>query len=349
MKKKYSLPLPLLLEERFVDLYTSKSSYTYKKTKTKLFKNVFVSNSGLVIRFFLLPSRSAENLIGNQDHTFYFKHWRKAIEQYFVCKYGNSLNSIRLEDEHLYFTIHTSWFGYFSWITTYLPRLVSVLEKYPEAQLIYPEEWNKFPFVKESLTQFPNLKLKFIPKDHHIFIKHFLLEPCREWTSHFDATDLLKIQNYFYEAYQLQGCKKSFKRIYISRAYSARRKVINEKELELYLTSKGFEIVYMEILTFSQQVSLMYKSEIVISTHGAGLANVNFMNKDSILIELTPILSDFSNFRFPFWRMANLLGVKYHSIFCHIINKKKDEYESDIEVDMNKLKKILDFYNLQRI
>jgi hypothetical protein len=347
MKKiKYTISPPTFTEKEFIDLYNSRINYTYNKTKSNLFKNVFISNSGLIIRCYLLPFRSAENLIGNQDHTFYFKHWRKAIEQYFVCKYGNSLNSIHLEDETLYFTIHTPWFGYFSWITTCLPRLISVLEKHPDAQLIYPEEWNKFPYIKESLNQFPNLKIKIIPIDHHIFIRHFLFEPCREWTSHFDETYLLKIQSYFYSTFQLLGSKKKFKRIYISRAYSERRKVINENELELYLMSKGFEIVYMEKLTFSQQVSLMYESEIVISTHGAGLANVNFMNKDSILIELTPILSDFSNFRFPFWRMANLLGVRYHSVFCYIVNKKKEEYESDIAIDLKKLKKILDFYHL---
>jgi len=95
-------------------------------------------------------------------------------------------------------------------------------------------------------------------------------------------------------------------------------------------------------LALSEQIKLLSNAKIIISSHGAGLTNINFMKKKSHVIELTPILSDFDNFRFPFWRMANLLELNYFCLFCDRTNFKTDEYESDILVNLKEVSNLLE-------
>lgn len=336
----YKIEYPRFLEPSYKKIFQSRRKYIYKLAKEKKIKNCFISNSGIIIYNGFIPFNSAENLIGNQDETFYYTHWRKAIEQFIVCKYGKSLNSIRLTDSQLYFSIHTPWFGYFSWVTTCLPRLLKVIEKYPNAVLLYPQEWDSIDYVKESLKYFTNLSLKKIPIDHHVFVSNYLLEPCRSWTSHFDKSDLFEIRRFFKNkiSKDLLGSKS---RVYISRSKSNRRKIVNEVELEKLLISMDFKIVNMEDYSFIEQVKMMNETSILLSSHGAGLTNINFLNENSKVIEFTPLIQDISKFRFPFWRMSNLLNLSYYCMFCEVIQKTSDQYDADISVDLKKVELLL--------
>ena len=85
---------PINVKQEDVFLFKNKESYTITSLKTKMYKNVFVNHWGLLLNNLVLPLKSTENLIGFYDHTFYFKHWKVAIEQFLVCKFGKSLKSL---------------------------------------------------------------------------------------------------------------------------------------------------------------------------------------------------------------------------------------------------------------
>ncbi|MEN0582259.1 glycosyltransferase family 61 protein [Phytobacter palmae] len=74
-------------------------------------------------------------------------------------------------------------------------------------------------------------------------------------------------------------------KIYISRSKSSRGPS-NELEVENEMRNLGFDIVYAEDLTFAQQVLSFSNASIVVSPHGAGLANILFMQKGSALVEI---------------------------------------------------------------
>jgi capsular polysaccharide biosynthesis protein len=100
----------------------------------------------------------------------------------------------------------------------------------------------------------------------------------------------------------------------------------------------------MEELSFIEQVNLMYTSSLVISIHGAGLTNINFLNSGSTVIELTPKLNDFNKFRFPYWRMSELLKLNYYCIFCdkEADEVYEDEYDSNLLIDLKKMEEVLE-------
>jgi hypothetical protein len=342
MKKKYTLNVPLQIKEKYISLYNSRREYTFElEENIKILKNVFVSTNGNVLYKFLIPLNSGENLIGKTDKNFYFKRWKKTIEQYLVCKYGSSLNLYTCDNKNCYFSIHTPWFGYFSWITTYLPRLLTAFEKTPHAILIYPEEWDNISYVRESLSLFKQIKRLKIPSDHHILIPNYALIPCRKWTSHFDHTMLEKMKSEMYALLNITLTKSPTRKIYISRKKAQRRKISNEIELEILFKKYNIESVSFEDLSFSDQVILMSETKLIIASHGAGLTNINFLQVKTHVIELSPKLDNFSKFRFPFWRMAELLHLNYYCIFCKKTNYPKDEYEADIEVDLSELEKLI--------
>jgi hypothetical protein len=347
---KYSTQLPenfKSLEKKHQNWYLKKQHYTLGKIKQKKLKNVFITTSGVIIHKYKIPFKSAENLFGTYDYTFYFKHWRKAFEQFLVSKYGSSLNSINLQsDNQLYFSIQTPWFGYFSWMTTYLPRLLKIHTSHPNATLLVPDEWKSIPYVSQTLTLFPNLRTEFVPANHHVFVKNYLLQQIRPWTSKFYPEEIQMTQNIILQNIEIATPKK---RIYISRRLSKRRKIVNEAELEMLLSEYGFTSVFFENLSIDEQAKIMHESEIVLSLHGAGLTNCMFMQQETSLIEIIPKVDQLKDFRFPFWRISSLCKLKYYSLFSETVdNNETDIYDRDTIVDIQNLISIFDKITLNK-
>jgi hypothetical protein len=79
-------------------------------------------------------------------------------------------------------------------------------------------------------------------------------------------------------------------RIYISRARTGYRRVRNEDAVRQLLEANGFQTVYAETLSFSEQCSLFSNAEWIVSIHGAGLTNVLFAPAGCRVLEfMTPV------------------------------------------------------------
>ncbi|HCR3763789.1 TPA: glycosyltransferase family 61 protein [Citrobacter freundii] len=74
-------------------------------------------------------------------------------------------------------------------------------------------------------------------------------------------------------------------KIYVSRRKSSRGPS-NELDVETELQGLGFDILYAEELSFSEQVRIFSNASILVSPHGAGLTNILFMPKSSALVEI---------------------------------------------------------------
>jgi hypothetical protein len=102
---------------------------------------------------------------------------------------------------------------------------------------------------------------------------------------------------------------KPYKKIYISRKknesrdlslfikgrlpYENDNRIDDEKKLEEYFSSLGFEIIYSEdFKTFEEQMQFFYSVKTCISLTGSGLTNACFMQPGSTVIEIsTPLIS----------------------------------------------------------
>src|SRR5690606_38318545 len=69
---------------------------------------------------------------------------------------------------------------------------------------------------------------------------------------------------------------KQHENIYIRRSRSSCRRIANEREIQCVLDEFGFATVFLESLTFDQQIQLLRGARKVLSPHGAGLSNIVF-------------------------------------------------------------------------
>lgn len=82
--------------------------------------------------------------------------------------------------------------------------------------------------------------------------------------------------------------KDTPRRLFVSRAQSASRRIENEDEIVQLAAKHGFVSVFPEQMSFAEQMALFAGAEAVAGALGAGLANAAFMAPGGTLIEFAP-------------------------------------------------------------
>jgi len=127
-------------------------------------------------------------------------------------------------------------------------------------------------------------------------------------------------------------------RIHISRSKANRRKVTNEKEVIKLVTKYGFTKYDMEDLDINDQIKLFNKAQIIISVHGASLANIVYCSNSFKLLEIYPQNYFDAGLRV----LATVLECDYHFLIGECLNEHviNPQYE-DLYIDCKKLQKWL--------
>ena len=326
--------LPINLDPNHEQFFTKFREIITQNSQIKQLQKVFVNQQGLVLKNGLLVYGCAFNLRGKKDNTFYFNFWRKTIEQYFVCKFGTSLKSINLEDDRNYLLIHSAWFNYSFWVNSFLIRLITAIKDKASSNLclLYPEEWDSIPYVKESLTYF-DIPIQLIPKDHHIFVKNLIMPTTRELTNSFDSASIRFVYDWFSF---LDTSINPTRRIYLTRKKRNLRCVDNEIELVEVLKKYNFEVMSFEDLSFTEQIKTMFQCSHFISIHGAGFSNIMFMHNNTSVFEFINYEYAKIEYTFPFWKLADSLNLYYYYQFGNVKNKSNENLIKNNNYDLHK-------------
>jgi len=121
---------------------------------------------------------------------------------------------------------------------------------------------------------------------------------------------------------------KKNKLVIISRSKS-RRKLINEHELYKSLKKYGFKSYCFEDLSISEQINLCNDSKLLIGYQGSGLINSIYMQKGSVLIDITNKYID--NYIYPI--LTSQLGIKYYNSKCSKSYKNLDGICNVVEIE----------------
>lgn len=135
--------------------------------------------------------------------------------------------------------------------------------------------------------------------------------------------------------------------IYISRNDSRSRNVINEAALIALLEGYGCKTVSLAGMSFVDQVTLFNNARIIVSPHGAGLANLVFCDPGTKIIEI------FSEgwIGTMYWDLAKKLDLNYHYHIARVSSPPKTAGEAKhkhFEVDVKVIKNILDKFQETR-
>jgi capsular polysaccharide biosynthesis protein len=100
------------------------------------------------------------------------------------------------------------------------------------------------------------------------------------------------------------------RRILISRADAASRRIVNEDELLQTLAPMGFERFTLSDLPVKRQVELFQEADVIVAPHGAGNTNLVFAQEGALFIEFLPRCYPHP----AHWIMCKLKGLRHARI-----------------------------------
>jgi capsular polysaccharide biosynthesis protein len=132
--------------------------------------------------------------------------------------------------------------------------------------------------------------------------------------------------------------------IYVTRGSGANnRRVVNESGVLELLTARGFRALDPATLSVAEQIAAFAAAPVIVSPHGAALANVIFASPGSALIEFLPgaeVLPD------CYWTLAHSVpGVEYRYLISAGRSSRAtlaSALVEDIVVDLSALERLLD-------
>tara|TARA_B110000027_G_scaffold60861_1_gene65489 strand:- start:1595 stop:2683 length:1089 start_codon:yes stop_codon:yes gene_type:complete len=127
----------------------------------------------------------------------------------------------------------------------------------------------------------------------------------------------------------------NYKKIFIDRSDSKTNhcKLINNKDVIMFLKKKKFKILKLSNLRFIDQVSIFNSCKIIIAPHGAGLANITFCEPKTKVVEIIP--EHIKNYEYE--RISRINKLSHQFVYLRQI---KNNNNGDMYLDLEKLKKI---------
>jgi capsular polysaccharide biosynthesis protein len=131
-------------------------------------------------------------------------------------------------------------------------------------------------------------------------------------------------------------------RLYLSRADSGHRRVLNETQVLEFLKDRGFVSVSLESMSVTQQALLLHSAKVVVAPHGAGLANLVFCRPGATVIEF--FSPEYVNC--CYWALSNWMDARYFYVFGEG-GKPSDDHHvfellEDVVVDLDALSKVME-------
>lgn len=130
-------------------------------------------------------------------------------------------------------------------------------------------------------------------------------------------TSLLSLRNRALAAIEGKDFSHLPRKFYITRApgQSRERRLKGEESLIELLTAFGFATLAFEDLAPLEQIALMARAEVMVSSHGAGFANMLFANPDATIVEIGTLQT--AQLRWgDFWPIAHAAGCRYITFFA---------------------------------
>lgn len=305
--------------------HLQKPTYTFPKIYTATLQSIIYC--GQYNTLLLKPWQVIKDSISTVDvplHRFDISvHFRENEPVSGVCTIFRSF-----EDRNFYHTIIDNIPRAF---LLHHPKYRSI----PEIKLLYSEPLKE---VEQHLLQAilpDNVKLYPIDKTKNYKIETLIFPSfiTQDYAAYLPSEYL----NLLDQKVVPQRPSKENKRIFISRAVKPHKKkksrfILNEDELFRILKPYGFEQFYLENLSCPEQIELFYDCEYIVAAHGAGLSNLIFSPKATV-VELfpTPYVVPY------FYFLCESRSHNYH-YWCGT----EQHRDSNFVVDLNAIQKILE-------
>ena len=204
--------------------------------------------------------------------------------------------------------------GFFHWLIEFVPNVALLRDAGREAKLLVPEL--QFSWQRETLAFAGVRPDQIVEMRQHVhiageltFADRLMPNECHISPSIVPFFKALRRKARGPWPRRLFGARR--RKLFISRAKAENRRLVNETALLERLEPLGFERIEAKSYSYADQARLFASASIIIGPHGAGLANMVFSPRDTIVIEL-----NYATFRSTagvtsFAALAELFELKY--------------------------------------
>jgi hypothetical protein len=231
--------------------------------------------------------------------------------------------------------------NHFHWFLDLLPRLALLpLDDEPEAPVVVPATISALQ--RESLQRcgIPSNRLVPMPAPRFGFTPEVRTDEL--WfpslTGRTTGNPPSWVVHWLRERLAPISRAVSGRRLYVSRADAALRRVVNEPEVEAELRRRGFETILPGTLSLAEQMERFACAQAVVGAHGAGLVGT-FAARDATIVELF----EPGYVNGCFYALAEAAGHDYWYLLG------ADAGDGDITVDLARLRDTLDAAGLAAV
>jgi len=222
--------------------------------------------------------------------------------------------------------------NYFHWFNDVLPKLILLENNSIKCPLLLPSTIVSNGYVRESLAMlgwsYLELDLTSIISVGKMFVP---ASTAGEGSQH--------------PVYFQNLCKRLAARssnptriIFISRSDSPFRNVIPKEAFEQLLKRYAVELVVIDRMSLTEQISLFKDCSHLIAVHGAGLTNMCFMPANSKVLE---IRRKDDRLNYCYFKMANVLGINYSYFLAEPFDISKPVQLDNFEINLIKFEEML--------
>jgi hypothetical protein len=214
------------------------------------------------------------------------------------------------------------------WLTAHLPKLLLLRDRGALADVLLPSE--------RTAAIDGSLRLLGLPPEE--FPAFDVSRPLRVDRLTIVGTDRFRpeLLTLVPRALGIEANPSARRRVFISRAGAARRRLVNEDEIWPMLERAGFERALMETLSVEAQVALMRETAVLVAPHGAGLTNMMFCPPGAHVVECAD-----PGFPNPnFYALASAMAHHYWLVPATALGDVHP-LEQDLRVDADSLRQVL--------
>jgi len=142
------------------------------------------------------------------------------------------------------------------------------------------------------------------------------------------------------ESYEIK--KPRHRRIFLARKNMKWRRLLNEEEIAADLLELGFESIFIEEMSVSEQIDLFQQAQWIVAPNGSALLNLVFADSSTKLVVLTqPNLHNWGTFQGP----MDALG--YQSLcVCGDYALAEDQKHSDYHIPLQRIREALAYLGI---
>lgn len=190
---------------------------------------------------------------------------------------------------------------YYHFLSETLPRVLHITRLHSDVTFVTSQ--NPPAYVGQVLHSL-DIRFRILARGTLLKADRTLLcdHPFRFWPR---LTDLHALRTAFADELSRDAVSDG-RIVYVSRSRSS-RSLGDEQKLERALKNNGVEVFFLETMPLREQIRVISNARMVISPHGAGLADIAFMNPQTRVLEL----SSGEGFEQCYRRMAAALQLRY--------------------------------------